>query len=188
MTHPVWNEIETTLRQIHGLKHNLLDPRRKGVSTDDVVVRKLAEIKSGLVGDPKREEFTGPRLFLRVAGPKNAAYGGEWWFNADVLDRLDRAYSRIYFERREKDEAIRNMLREGLAISHDFRNAISEVWALELPAGSRIVGYTAKGEPQKLFGNLPISAHGNRRLVGGVEQIYFPVKDPFWVKQYRNLV
>ena len=188
MASPVWNEIETTLRQIHGLNHNLLDPRRRGATTDEVVARKLAEIKSGLAGDPKREEFTGPKLFLRVAGPSNAAYGGEWWFNAELLDRLDHAYSRIYFERREKDEAIRNMLREGLAISHDFRNAIAEVWALELPPGSRLVGYTAKGESQKLFGSLPLHAHGNRRLVGGVEQIFFPVKNPFWVTQHRNLL
>lgn len=188
MANPVWTEIETTLRQIHGLKHNLVDPRRRGATTDEVVARKLAEIKSGLAGDPKREDFIGPKLFLRVIGPSNAAYGGEWWFNADLLDRLDHAYSRIYFERREKDEAIRNILREGLAISHDFRNAITEVWALELPVGSRLVGYTAKGAPQKLFGSLPINAQGNRRLVGSVEQIYFPFKDPFWVRQYRHLL
>ena len=182
----VWNEIETALQQVHGLKHNLVDPRRCGASTDEVVARKLAEIRSGLVGDPKREEFAGPKLFLRVVGASNAAYSGEWWFNADLLDRLDRSYSRLYFERRERDDAIRNMLREGLAISHDFRNAISEVWALELPAGSRLVGYTGIGAPQRLFGNLP-TAGGNRRLVGGVQQVYFPVKNPFWVRQYRNL-
>ena len=188
MANPVWNEIETTLRHIHGLKHNAVDPRRRGASTDDVVARKLAEIKSGVVGDPRRDEFTGPELFLRVAGPQNAAYGGEWWFNAELLDRLDRAYSRIYFERRERDGAIRNMLREGLAISNDFRNAISEVWALELPAGSKLVGYKGRGAPQNLHFSLLLSAHGNRRLVGGVEQIYFPVKNPFWVAQYRNLL
>ena len=187
MANPVWTEIETALRQIHDLKHNVIDSRRAGASTDAVVARKLAEIKSGMVGDPKREEFAGPKLFLRVVGQSNNPFG-EWWFNADLLDRLDHAYSRLYFQTHEKNEAIRNMLREGLAISNDFGNAISEVWALELPAGARLIGYTAQGTPQKLFGNRPVNVTGNRRLVGGVQQIFFPVKDPFWVTQHRNLL
>lgn len=188
MASPVWNEIETTLTQLLLLPHNAVWLREQGKSPKEVVAQKLTNLRSGLVGDPKREEFVGPKLFLRVAGPGNAAYSGEWWFDAEVLDKLDRAYSRLYFDKHEHDQAIRNMLREVLAISDDFRNTLAEVWALELPGAARLVGYSGAGAPQRLFGNLPLSAQGNRMLVGRVRQVYFPFKNPFWVLQYRNLL
>ena len=188
MANPVWNEIEATLTQLYALPHNAVWLRDQKKSAKDVVAQKLANLRSGLIGDPQREEFVGPKLFLRVAGTGNAAYAGEWWFDAEVLDKLDHAYSRLYFEKREHEQAIRDMLREVLAISADFHNTLAEVWALELPGATRLVGYSGAGAPQRMFGNVPLSARGNRMLVGRVRQIYFPVKNPFWVRLYRNLV
>ena len=78
------------------------------------------------------------------------------------------------------------MLRELLAISVSW-NAITEIWALELPSGQQLVGYTGRGAAQPLLAGQPLSAKGNRLLPGGVRQIYFPVKNPMWVKQYRQL-
>jgi hypothetical protein len=78
------------------------------------------------------------------------------------------------------------MLRELLAIANDW-NKISEIWALELPSGQVIRGYWGPGSPQKLFANLPLSQKGNRMLVGKARQVFFPVKNPLWVKHYQNL-
>lgn len=82
--------------------------------------------------------------------------------------------------------ALKDMLRELLAVSTEW-NTITEVWALALPAGEKISAYVGKSTPQKLFANLPLSAEGNRMLVGRAEQIFFPVKNPLWVKQYSQL-
>ena len=72
----------------------------------------------------------------------------------------------------DKKGAIRDMLRELLAITTEW-NHISEVWALALPSGERLVGYAGRGAPQRLFGNLPANAGGNRMLVGQAEQVFF---------------
>ena len=69
-------------------------------------------LKAKPAGEPTEETFKGPALFLRVVGPSNAAYAGQWWFNAVILDSLERAYSRLYFQSAERKGVIRDMLRE----------------------------------------------------------------------------
>jgi hypothetical protein len=183
----VWDNIETECLQLLSLPHNVVR-LRDGGDTPQSAARKTAEmVRSGLGGlPPKRQEFRGPKLFLRVVGAVGRPFSGEWWFDADLLSRLEAAYSRVYFQSADKKRAIRDMLRELLAVSTEW-NAMTEVWALELPPGEKISGYVGPGAPQKLFANLPLSAQGNRMLVGRAEQIFFPVKNPLWVKQYSNL-
>jgi hypothetical protein len=182
----IWDQIEKDCLQILSLPHNVVALKKDGKTPHGEAKKKVAEVRSGLGDAIRREEFRGPRLFLRVVGAKNRAYSGEWWFDADLLSRLESAYSRIYFQSADKKRAIRDMLRELLAVSTEW-NTISEVWALALPPGERIVGYVGKGAPQKLFADLPLSAAGNRMLVGRAEQVFFPVKNPLWVKQYSQL-
>ena len=180
-----WDEIEQKLVQLYSLPHNQIELKGRSVTPQEAAKRKVAEIKSG-IGTVTPEDYAGPRIFLRVVGATNRAYSGEWWFEVSLLDNLENAYSRIYFTAQDKKRAIRDMLRELLAISTEW-NAISEVWALELPAGQVLRGYWGPGTPQKLFGNLPLSEKGNRMLVGKARQVYFPVKNPLWVKQYQHL-
>jgi hypothetical protein len=182
----IWEEIEKDCLQILSLPHNVVTLKKDGKTPQAEAKRKVAEVRSGLGGAVRREEFRGPKLFLRVVGRTNRAYSGEWWFDADLLSRIEAAYSRIYFQSADKKRAIRDMLRELLAVSTEW-NTITEVWALALPAGEKISGYVGKGTPQKLFADLPLSAEGNRMLVGRAEQVFFPVKNPLWVKQYSQL-
>lgn len=183
----VWDELEADCLKVYSLPHNALELRARGQSPADAARAKVAEVKSGLGGTAARREFNGPRLFFRVAGPRNRAYSGEWWFDPDLLHRLDAAYARIYFHAAEKKSAIRDILRELLAITTEW-NTMSEVWALEVPPGQRLVGYVGRGAPQQLFGNLPLSATGNRMLVGQAEQIFFPpTHNPLWVVKYTDL-
>ena len=184
----VWEQLEADCLRIYSLPHNVLFLRDKRKLTPPEAAKKIvAEVKSGLGGNAKRQEFRGPRLFLRVAGTANAAYSGEWWFDADLFHRLEASYARVYFHSADKKAAIRDMLRELLAITTEW-NAITEVWALALPAGEQLVGYVGKGAPQRLFGNLPPSAKGNRMLVGQAEQIFFPpAHNPLWVTKYHSL-
>ena len=183
----VWDQLEADCLRIFSLPHNVVELRSKGSSPADAARAKVAEVKSGLGGTATRREFVGPRLFLRVVGSRNRAYSGEWWFDADLLHRLEAAYARIYFQAADKKAAIRDMLRELLAITTEW-NQMTEVWALALPAGERLVAYVGTGAPQKLFGNLPLTAGGNRMLVGRAEQIFFPpAHNPLWVTKYYGL-
>lgn len=183
----VWDELEADCLRIYRLPHNAIELRAKGQSPADAARAKVAEVKSGLRGAVTRREFVGPRLFLRVAGGRNRAYSGEWWFDADLFHRLDAAYARIYHQTVDKKAALRDMLRELLAITTEW-NEMSEVWALSLPSGERVTGYTGTGAPQQLLGLLPLSAKGNRMLVGQAEQIFFPpAHNPLWVTKYYGL-
>ena len=56
-----------------------------------------------------------------------------------------------------------------------------------MPPRASIVGYNEFGTPQKLFGMLPLSAKGNQLLVGKAKQIFFPVKNPLWVRSFERL-
>lgn len=181
----VWDEIEQTLVDLYSLPHNQIQLKSKNVTPQTEAKRKVDEARSGLVS-AIREDYFGPMLFMRVVGLANRAYSGEWWFDASILDTLDATYSRIYFTAPERKRVLRDMLRELLAISNEW-NRISEVWVLELPAGQTIRGYTGPGTPQKLFADLPLTAEGNRMLVGKARQVFFPVKNPLWVKQYQSL-
>ncbi len=181
----VWDEIEQTLVDLYSLPHNRSQLQSKNLTPQAEAKKKIDEIKSGLAS-VIREDYSGPRLFLRVVGPANRAYSGEWWFDAKLHDTLHAAYARIYFTTSDKKRALRDMLREILAISNEW-NRITEVWVLELPAGQTIRGYSGPGNPQKLFANLPLTAEGNRLLAGKARQVFFPVKNPLWVKQYQSL-
>jgi len=181
----VWDEIEKTLLDLYSLPHNQFDSFGRRIVPAEEAKKKLNEIRSGLAS-VAREDYVGPRLFLRVVGPTTQRfYSGEWWFDAGLLDTLEAGFSRIYFDGADRKRALRDMLRELLAISHEW-NQITEVWALELPPGQTIRGYAGPGTPQKLFANLPLSARGNRLLVGRARQVWFPVKNPLWVKVYRQ--
>lgn len=187
MTEPVWNEIETSLRQIYSLPHNRIRFNDARSSPEVEVSKKLQELKSGLTGVPRKEEFLGQKLFLRVVGAANRAYSGEWWFDASILENMERNYSRLFFNDQEMKAALRAMLREILAISNEWNN-MEEVWVLALPAGEKLTGYSGIGTPQKLFGSVPLTAKGNRMLVGRVRQVFFPVKNPLWVKKFMGLI
>lgn len=186
MDHPVWSTSERRVLQILSLPHNAAAVRRDGTTPEIAARKKVSEIRSGLRGLPHEETFTGPRLFLRVVGPSNRAFSGEWWFDGDLEQSLETSYSRLYFAAADRKAAVRAMLRDLLAVSTEW-NAMTEVWALELPAGQSLTGYAGLGTPQALFGGLPLSATGNRLLVGGARQIFFPVKNPLWVRAYRDL-
>jgi hypothetical protein len=135
----VWDEIEKTLTDLYTLPHNRLDRSGRRVVPADEAKRKVKEIQSGLTS-VIRKEYVGPRLFLRVAGSETLRiYSGEWWFDVGVLDALEAGFSRIYFDIVDKRRALRDMLRELLAISQEW-NQITEIWALELPPGKTLRG------------------------------------------------
>lgn len=181
----VWEELEADCLRIYSLPHNVVDLKSRNTTPAEAARRKVSEAKSGLGGAARRQEFTGPRLFLRVVGAGNRAYTGEWWFDADLLNRLDAAYARIYFQSADRKRAIRDILRELLAVTTEW-NTMEEVWALALPPGERLVGYVGRGAPMPLFGNP--TAPGNRMLVGQAEQIFFPPShNPLWVTRHYGL-
>lgn len=187
MIDPVWQEIEATLVRLYSLPHNQIQLRARGLLLDTEVKKKLDEIRTGSIGIPQKEEYVGPKVFLRVVGLTNRVYSGEWWFDADQFNHLDHIYSRIFFQSSDRKMAIRNILREILALQREW-NSIEQVWALELPAGEKVIAFSSIVAPQKLFGSLPLTDRGNRMLVGRARQIYFPFKNPLWIKEYPHLM
>lgn len=185
MAASVWNEIEMSLQKIYSLPHNRIFLAQSNSTPEAEVNKKLEEIKSGFSGVPNKEHFIGPKLFLRVIGHR--AYSGEWWFDASILEDLEKAYSRIFFDEEELKATLRAMLREVLAISIEW-NCVEEVWALELPKGEHLTGFSGIGAPQRLLASVPLTEKGNRMLVGKVRQLFFPVKNPLWIRKFRGLV
>jgi hypothetical protein len=186
----VWDELEQDIVALYSLPHNRLEllerPELRDLTPQQFAQKKIAEIKSGM-DNVRKENFTGPRVFLRVIGATTVKfYRGEWWFEASLLDALERDFSRIFFTAADKKRVIRDMLRELLAISSEW-NQIAEVWSLQLPPGHYLKGYSGPGLPQKLFANLPLTDKANRMLIGKAKQVYFPVKNPLWVAKYENL-
>lgn len=182
----VIDEIEQVLMARNNQPHNkLFLQSQRGLTPEQATQETLANIRSGMVS-VIREDFLGPRLFLRVVNGNRGIYTGEWWFDSAIFDNLETAYSRIYFKEPDKKQAIRDMLREVLAISSEW-SAMTDIWAMELPSGQLLRGYSGIGTPQQLFANIPLSEKGNRLLVGKTRQIFFPVKNPLWVKYHYTL-
>lgn len=181
----VWEEIERRLIEMYALPHNKRDLAAKGQTPEAAARVKLREVRSGMHGDPKQVEYTGPKFFMRWASKRNRAYSGEWWFDADMLANINASFSRIFFNSADRKSAIRDLMREVLAISTEW-NSMTEVWVLELPGNETLVGFSAPGARQKLFADLPLSEKANRMLVGRAEQIFFPVKNPLWINLYDN--
>jgi hypothetical protein len=182
----IWKTIESRLTEIYSLPHNKVFLAEKGWTLDSTIQHKLKEVRSGINGVPKQETFRGPKTFLRVVGANSQVYSGEWWFDARIMQDLDNSYSRIFFSEQELRAAVKRLLREVLAVSKEW-NDMDEVWALNLPGGQELTGFSGSGNPQKLFANKPMSAEGNRMLVGRVRQLYFPVKNPLWITKLRHL-
>jgi hypothetical protein len=183
----VWRELEQVLLRKYRMplvRDQLME--RRGWSPEHAVADELSKLRTGSMGERiQRETFTGPKTFLRVISRRGGPYG-EWWFDSDLLKGLEQAYSRIFFGQ-ERREALRNMLREFLALPKQW-NAIEEIWSLDLPNAETLVTYNSAVAPQHLFADLPLSEKGNRMLVGRARQHYIPVKDPLWITQTSDLL
>lgn len=184
MEDPAWQRLAERLAQIHALPHNVAalareqPPRTPAEATQHA----LEEVRTGLLGAPREETFVGPRLFLRAAGPGNGVHAGAWWFDADAFETLERRHARIHFDAAGRRAALRDLLREGLAVALDW-NPMTELWALELAPGEALVGFTGIGRRMPRRAGRP----EGRWLVGGLKQVYFPVKNPFAIRRYADL-
>lgn len=72
----VWDEIEETLVQLYSLPHNRIQLQDRNTTPQEEAKKKVTETKSGIVS-VSREDYVGPKVFLRVVGPSNRAYSGE---------------------------------------------------------------------------------------------------------------
>jgi hypothetical protein len=84
--------------------------------------------------------------------------------DVSLLRGLENAFRVFISQLLIRKEAIRNLLRELLAISKEW-NLKEKVWALEVPPGQAVKAFKAMDSPQKLFNDIPLSAMGNRMLV-----------------------
>jgi hypothetical protein len=184
----VFEELYAELLRQFRLPHNRTALRDLAApkAPEEAARDKVKEVRSGLAS-MRRAKVTGPRTFLRVVGATNRAYSGEWWFDVELLETIEKNLSRLFLPNQDRKEVVRTALREVLAVSAEW-NQMTEVWCLDVPKGESLKAYTGPGAPQQLFANLPLSNKGNRALAGGADQYFFVVKNPMWVTQYDVLV
>jgi hypothetical protein len=184
----VFDELYAELLRQFQLPHNRTALRDLAApkAPEEAARDKVKEVRSGLAS-VRRTKVTGPRTFLRVVGATNRAYSGEWWFDVELLETIEKNLSRLFLPNQDRNEVVRMVLREVLAVSAEW-NQMTEVWCLDVPKAESLKAYIGPGAPQQLFANLPLSNKGNRALAGSADQYFFVVKNPMWVTRYDVLL
>lgn len=134
-------------------------------------------------------KFKGPERFLRAAGYSKSRGGmanpwGEWWTPEEVLvrimERLDQFEGWLHAD--ELRRAVPAMYRAAAAICRDW-NDLTEIWELSIPDGEELFGLVGQAREQPEYSHLDPGARTTPMLVGGGEQVFIKVKNPFWVRQ-----
>lgn len=189
MTNPTTNLTWATLPQflthLYTLPHNEAFIRSKNLSVAQAVENTITEIRSGSVDVPQPREFSGPIALYRAIGPydpiqrRNSAYSGGWWFSEEQLRHIEVLVDQTY-GLSERADTIRACLRQVTAVSLDWGNPMTEIWSLKIPPGSSLTGLVSTAASQPVHQSRPFGP----KLVGGTEQVYFPVKNPLDVYPY----
>ena len=172
---------------LFSLPHNQVWLRSEFALTPEQKAQEvLAQIDSGFRHPPRVEEFCGPKKFLRGVGSENAVYAGSWWFDEDLLVRIEEQLSRIPLPQQDHKTATRVRLRAALAICKDWKNSLEEIWVLEIPQGERLTGLVGTAREQPEFSCAHPEHDPKKILPGGAEQVFFPIKNPLWVRLYSQ--
>ena len=185
-----WENLEAKLVTHYSLQHNLVLLQDRGTTPQQMAAKIRREVEQAFTGKPRPERFAGPKRFFRGVGAKdllkplrNNSFG-DWWFEEAVVRTLELQLARVFFTEEERRRSFSDTVRAGLAIAYDWENALSEYWMLELPAGTRLTGLVGPAAPQYHAQKPNRKYDWTRTLPGGLMQIYFPVKNPLWVKRY----
>ena len=185
-----WANLEQKLIAIHSLKHNLIGLQDRGTTPQIEAAKTRREAEGGFLGQPKSQQFIGPRRFFRGLGPKDPTHPfrnnafGNWWFEESAVRQLELQLARVFFTDAELRRSFSDSIRAGLAIAYEWENPLSEYWMLDLPDGARLTGLVGPAAPQPHAAKPHPKYDWTRTLRGGLMQIYFPVKNPLWVRRY----
>jgi len=134
-------------------------------------------------------EFKGPARFLRAAGLSRSRGGlanpwGEWWTPEEVLSRIVTRLDQYegWLRADELRKAVPAQYRGLAAICRDW-NDLSEIWELSLPPGEVLQGLVGQAREQPEYSHLDPKRRTTPMLAGGAEQVFFKVKNPFWVRR-----
>jgi len=134
-------------------------------------------------------EFKGPQKFLRAAGYSKSQGGlanpwGEWWTPEEVVAGIDMHLEQFegWLSANELRRALPARYRAVAAICRDW-NDFSEVWELSLPSGEVLQGLAGQTKEQPEHSHLDPNKRTTPMLLGGAEQVFFKVKNPFWVQR-----
>jgi hypothetical protein len=187
--------LEQRLEALLELPHNQPYLRRKGTTASAEAKARASTIRSGFVGLPQPAMVTGPRRLLRGTGktPDGPQQGkqnpfGNWWFEEELLVRIANRLKPWPMPADVKATLTHQRLRDALAVAVDW-NPMVELWCLDIPAGETLSGLTGLTSPQPVVSGSSDPRHDPLWILrGGHIQFYFPVVNPFWVKQYGDLI
>lgn len=138
-------------------------------------------------------EFKGPERFLRAAGYSKSRGGlanpwGGYWTPQEVLTRMRMRLDQYegWLSVDELLKAVPAQYRALAAICRDW-NDLSEIWELSLPSGEVLQGLVGRTREQPEYSHLDRKQRRTPMLAGGAEQVFFKVKNPFWVHRVSSL-
>ena len=79
-------------------------------------------------------------------------------------------------------KAVPAQYRAVAAICRDW-NDLSEIWELSLPSREVLQGLVGQTLEQPEYSHLDPRQRTTPMLAGGAEQVFFKVKNPFWVRR-----
>ncbi len=120
---------------------------------------------------------------MRGGGITNDIYSGGWWFEEELIARIEKELSRISLPVEQQKSVTKNRLRAALAICKDW-NSLEEIWILEIPQGDRLTGLIGTARSQPVYSSSHAEHDPSKILPGGAEQVFFPVKNPLWVRKH----
>ena len=130
-------------------------------------------------------ESQGLARVMRAAGLSRSRGGlaslrGQGWTSEEVLDRVRMRLNQ--FEGSLSADEIRKSVlaqyRAPAAICRDLSD-LSEIWELSLHSGQALQGLVGQALEQQMHCHLDPKRRKTPMLVGGAEQVFFKVKNPF---------
>jgi hypothetical protein len=148
------------------------------------------QILACYTGTPTVCKYTGPYVFFRAAGLKASgqsadAYSGEWWVESEVLSKIYSSLAQYkgWLTSDELTKATSAQYRAVTALCRDW-NDMSEIYCLTLPTNETLEGLSGPAKAQPEWSNRGLNPADPRTpmLRGQGEQVFFKVKNPFWVR------
>lgn len=154
---------------------------------------KIAEVLATFSSPPAVYRFTGPGELLRgtgtdASGRQAAAYGGGYWVDGNVIAQIDANLSQYvgWLSAKELASSARAKYCAGSAVCEDW-NDFSEFHKMKVAVGETFDGLAGQIKSQPLRSSMNRNDPKVPTLVGGFEQVFLKVRNPFWIFQSSPL-
>ncbi|WP_158684285.1 hypothetical protein [Methylobacterium sp. 285MFTsu5.1] len=154
---------------------------------------RASEILATFSSPPHVYKFTGPGELLRGTGTDSTgkqafAYGGGYWVDGSVISQIDANLSQYtgWLSAKELQQSARAKYRAGSAVCEDW-NDFSQFHKMKIPTGETFEGLAGAIKSQPIRSKMNKNDPKTPMLMGGFEQVYLKVRNPFWIYEAAPL-